>query len=48
MKKRQSHPPFTLGSIRYIHDPDAAQEWFHIYMKLVKQELLQKYSKESP
>lgn len=44
MKKTQKKP--VLYSISYIHDPDAAQKWFDIYIEMVKQELLKRNQKE--
>lgn len=45
MKKREKKE-LTIESISYIHDPDSAQEWFEIYLDIVKKELLKQAEKE--
>lgn len=37
---KQTRPKITVGSIQYVHDPEAAKEWFTDYVELFKEELL--------
>ncbi|HHB2060828.1 TPA: hypothetical protein ACOQ5G_003672 [Bacillus cereus] len=35
----------TLGSVQYVHDPEAAQKWFDLYIECVKEKVLKETSK---
>ncbi|WP_179295552.1 hypothetical protein [Bacillus sp. FJAT-45350] len=45
MKKHQKKE-ITIETISYVHDPDAAKQWFETYMEIVKKELLEQISKD--
>ncbi|ASZ15878.1 MULTISPECIES: hypothetical protein [Bacillus cereus group] len=45
MSKMKEMKKLTLGSVQYVHDPEAAQKWFDLYIECVKEKMLQKTSK---
>ncbi|MGG3546247.1 MULTISPECIES: hypothetical protein [Bacillus cereus group] len=45
MKKSKEVKELQLGSIQYVHNPQAAEKWFDLYMECVKEKLLQETSK---
>jgi hypothetical protein len=46
MAKYKKIMNLKMGSISYVHDPEAAQQWFEIYIEVLKQELLKTASKQ--
>ena len=45
MSKMKEMKKLTLGSVQYVHDPEAAQKWFDLYIECVKEKMLQKLLK---
>ncbi|MBN6187952.1 hypothetical protein JQN58_13830 [Aneurinibacillus sp. BA2021] len=43
--KKKQIPTYTVRSVSYVHDPEAAQKWFEIYIDLIKQTLLKQADK---
>jgi len=36
-----------IESVSFIHDPDAAKQWFNLYVEIIKEGLLRKSMKKS-
>ena len=45
MSKMKEMKKLTLGSVQYVHDPEAAQKWFDLYIECVKEKVLKETSK---
>ncbi|HDR6269964.1 TPA: hypothetical protein QCU37_003488 [Bacillus cereus] len=45
MSKMKEMKKLTLGSVQYVHDSEAAQKWFDLYIECVKEKMLQETSK---
>ena len=49
MQKRQKNQMKTepsIHSVSYVHDPEAAEKWFAIYVELIKKKLLELVSSD--
>lgn len=42
MKRMNAIPKVRMGTIRYIHHPDAATKGFNMYVDMMKEKLVQK------
>jgi hypothetical protein len=40
MKKEQT---FKVTSVSYVHNPDAAKEWFEVYVEMLLKKIEDKY-----
>jgi len=47
MSKMKEMKKLTLGSVQYVHDPEAAQKWFDLYVECVKEKVLKETSKNA-
>lgn len=47
MKRMNAIPKVRMGTIRYIHHPDAATKGFNMYVDMMKEKLVQKTSIEA-
>lgn len=45
MVKRKEIKQVTLGSIQYVHDPQAAEKWFALYLECLHEKIMNSSSK---
>lgn len=45
--KKSKEKEIVIESISYIHDPNAAKEWFDIYLDIVKKALVKEVAKQN-
>lgn len=44
--KKTKEKEIVIESISYVHDPDAAKEWFEVYLEIVKKALIKEVEKQ--
>ncbi|WP_345243228.1 hypothetical protein [Pontibacillus salipaludis] len=42
----KNNSKFKVASVQYVHDPEAMQDWFEVYIELFKEELISNASKQ--
>ncbi|MFS0558186.1 hypothetical protein [Brevibacillus sp. 179-C9.3 HS] len=47
MKKARDNHRLRIESVSYIHDPEAAKQWFDLYVEIMKEGLLKKTIKKT-
>ncbi|UTW70214.1 hypothetical protein KHA80_06235 [Anaerobacillus sp. HL2] len=45
--KKSKEKEIVIESISYVHDPDAAKEWFNVYLEIVKKALINEVAKQN-
>jgi hypothetical protein len=44
MTRNEKKQKLKIASINYIHDPDAAEKWFNLYVQLIKEKIEKSHS----